>query len=178
MLYGDISRADMIVSSCAYGKCKHHALRRLFSPFAELMERVKIKLRVQDFDYFEYGEEYEPTYLYLKSKYLNEDRVEYADQLEFDEKLESLSLFDLSGHGPKPSVFHQVLANARWQVRDQQLIRSQLAPDLDDDCGDNFTYRDLIECGETWQKIKPNNNPVRSESYTAPYELAKNILTL
>jgi DNA phosphorothioation-associated putative methyltransferase len=176
MLYGDISRADMIKVHVHSGKLSIMRYDDFSARLPRLMERVKIKLRVQDFDYFEYGEEYEPTYLYFKSKYLNEDHVEYADQLEFDEKLDSLSLFDLSGYGPKPSVFHQVLANARWQISDHQLIRSQLAPDLDDECGDNFIYRDLIECGETWQRIKVSNNPVQADSYTALYELAKNIL--
>jgi hypothetical protein len=142
----------------------------------KLMERVKIKLRVQDFDYFEYGEEYEPTYLYFKSKYLNEEHPDYAEQLAFDEQLESLSLFDFSGYGPKPSIFHQVLASARWQVKDNQLMRSQSIPSLDEACGLSFTYRDLVECGETWQKIKIDNSPLQADSYTALYELAKHVL--
>jgi DNA phosphorothioation-associated putative methyltransferase len=176
MLYGDISRADMIKIHVHSGKLSILRYDDFSARLPKLMERVKIKLRVQDFDYFEYGEEYEPTYLYFKSKYLNEEHPDYAEQLAFDEQLESLSLFDFSGYGPKPSVFHQVLANSRWQVNNNQLVRSQKIPNLDDHCGSNFTYRDLIECGETWQKIKINNNPIQADSYTALYELAKNIL--
>ncbi len=176
MLYGDISRADMIKVHVHSGKLSILRYDDFAARLPKLMERVKIKLRVQDFDYFEYGEEYEPTYLYFKSKYLNEEHPDYAEQLAFDEQLESLSLFDLSGYGPKPSVFHHVLANSRWQVNNNQLVRSQKIPNLDDHCGSNFTYRDLIECGETWQKIKINNNPIQADSYTALYELAKNIL--
>jgi DNA phosphorothioation-associated putative methyltransferase len=176
MLYGDISRADMIKVHVHSGKLSILRYDDFAARLPKLMERVKIKLRVQDFDYFEYGEEYEPTYLYFKSKYLNEEHPDYAEQLAFDEQLESLSLFDFSGYGPKPSVFHQVLANSRWQVNNNQLVRSQKIPNLDDHCGSNFTYRDLIECGETWQKIKINNNPIQADSYTALYELAKNIL--
>ncbi|HQV23956.1 MAG TPA: DNA phosphorothioation-associated putative methyltransferase, partial [Agitococcus sp.] len=176
MLYGDISRADMIKVHVHSGKLSILRYDDFAARLPKLMERVKIKLRVQDFDYFEYGEEYEPTYLYFKSKYLNEEHPDYAEQLAFDEQLESLSLFDFSGYGPKPSVFHQVLANSRWQVLNNQLVRSQKNPNLDNHCGSNFTYRDLIECGETWQKIKINNNPIQADSYTALYELAKNIL--
>jgi DNA phosphorothioation-associated putative methyltransferase len=176
MLYGDISRADMIKVHVHSGKLSILRYDDFAARLPKLMERVKIKLRVQDFDYFEYGEEYEPTYLYFKSKYLNEEHPDYAEQLAFDEQLESLSLFDFSGYGPKPSVFHQVLASARWQVKDNQLMRSQSIPSLDEACGLSFTYRDLVECGETWQKIKIDNSPLQADSYTALYELAKHVL--
>ena len=176
MLYGDISSADMVKIHVHTGKLSLMRYADFSSRLPKLMERVKIKLRVQDFDYFEYGDEYEPTYLYLKSKYLNEDHPEYAEQLAFDEQLESLSLFDFNGYGPKPSIFHEVLNKARWQILDNQLIRSVLIPDIDSPCADNFSYRDLIECGETWEKIKIDNAPLQADSYTALYELAKNIL--
>jgi len=35
---------------------------------------------------------YEPTYLYLKSRYINEDHPNYAEQLNFDEQLSALNL--------------------------------------------------------------------------------------
>lgn len=176
ILYGDISNADIIKVHVHTGKLSLMRYDDFSARLPKLIERVKIKLRVQDFDYFEYGDEYEPTYLYLKSKYLNEDYENYAEQLAFDERLESLSLFDFSGYGPKPSVFHKVLSGARWHFSQNQLIRSQNTPDLNDCCGNNFTYRDLIECGETWQTLKVDNTPVQADSYTALYELAKNVL--
>jgi len=42
-------------------------------PLPRLLERVKVNLRQQSFDLYEYGEDYEPTYLYLKSRYINEE---------------------------------------------------------------------------------------------------------
>lgn len=40
-------------------------------------------------------------------------------------------------------------------------------PDLDDPCGRRWRYRDLIEVGETWHRLKPDNVPTRPETYAA-----------
>ncbi len=32
-------------------------------------------------------------------------------------------------------------------------------PNLDEQCGKYFTYRDFIECGETWLKTGVDNVP-------------------
>jgi len=39
----------------------------------ELQQRIKIKLREQQIDFFYYGEEFEPQPLYLKSRYIPSD---------------------------------------------------------------------------------------------------------
>ena len=49
-------------------------------------------------------------------------------------------------------------------------------PMLDDSCGHHFTYRDLIECGETQANYKMPNLPEQPESYKALIDLACNIL--
>jgi hypothetical protein len=72
-----------------------------------MVERVKIKLREQDVDYFAYGEgtDYAPPYLYRKSRYINEEFPRYSEQVAFEEALDVLGLFDLSGYGPDPDAF-------------------------------------------------------------------------
>ncbi|MBU0587166.1 MAG: hypothetical protein KJ852_01235 [Gammaproteobacteria bacterium] len=40
----------------------------------------------------------------------------------------------------------------------------------------NFTYRQLIECGETQSKTKITNLPIQVESYNAIYDLASKLL--
>jgi hypothetical protein len=67
-----------------------------------MLERVKIKLREQDVEFYAYGDDYPPPYLYWKSRFLNEEDPSYPDQLAFDEALDGLGLFDLSGFGPTP----------------------------------------------------------------------------
>ncbi|MBC7489074.1 MAG: DNA phosphorothioation-associated putative methyltransferase [Glaciimonas sp.] len=177
MLYGDIASADMIKIHIGSGKLTLLRFDDFYgSPLPLLLERVKIKFRSLDFDFFSYGEEYESTYLYLKSRYLNEESFGYAEQIEFDEKLEELNLFSFEGYGPRPQQFRDMLATARWQLDGMYLTRSKNIPDIDTKCGRFLSYRMLIECGETWENIKIDNSPRQADSFTALYDLATNIL--
>ena len=177
MLYGDIEQTDLIkihsqsgkLSLMQYDDFQNHPLPRL-------IERVKINLRKQTFDLYQYGEEYEPTYLYLKSRYINEEFTHYAEQLGFDEQLQAFNFFDLSGFGPRPDKFRETLANARWEINGFDLVRSQSIPALDNHCGCYLTYRQLIECGETQHQTGLANCPKQPDSYTALYDLARHIL--
>ena len=177
LLYGDLEQTDVIKIHSQSGKL---SLMRYddfeHQPLPRLLERVKINLRAQTFDLYQYGETYQPTYLYLKSRIINEEFPNYAEQLLFDEQLLALNLFDLTGYGLKPDEFHQTLNQARWQIDGFRLIRSQTLPELDNPCGRYLTYRQLIECGETQQTTGIANHPKQPDSYTALYDLAVNIL--
>ncbi|WKJ92195.1 DNA phosphorothioation-associated putative methyltransferase [Methylomonas montana] len=177
ILYGDIEQTDLIKIHIQSGKL---SLMRYDDfenqPIPRLLERVKINLREQTFDLYEYGDAFVPTNLYLKSRFINEEFPHFANQLNFDEQLQALNLFDLSGYGPQPEEFRQTLALARWEIDDFELIRSRSIPDLDVPCGQYFTYRQLIECGETQARIGLPNLPKEPDSYNALYELATKIL--
>ncbi len=146
------------------------------SPLPRMTRRVKINLRTQNVDVFEYGEEYASPFLYLKSRFLNEESDRYAEQLSFDESLQALGLFDLSGYGPRPEEFQRRLHDARWRIDGFTLERFHLVPDLDTLCGRTFTYRQLIECGETQNRLKLPNIPKEPSSFTALSDLATNVL--
>jgi DNA phosphorothioation-associated putative methyltransferase len=177
VLYGDIEQTDLIKIHSQSGKL---SLMRYDdfdnTPLPRLIERVKINLREQLFDLYQYGDEYESTYLYLKSRYINEDHPNYAEQLNFDEQLSALNLFDFNNHGPKPQAFRDALSNARWEVKGFNLSRSQTLPDLDSPCGQHLSYRQIIECGETQAKTGLANCPKQPDSYTALYDLASHVL--
>jgi len=49
-------------------------------------------------------------------------------------------------------------------------------PNLDDMCGQNIKFRQLIECGETQSECKLANLPKVPESYQALHDLAVNII--
>ncbi len=177
VLYGDIEQTDLIKVHSQSGKLSLMRYDDFANqPLPRLLERVKINLREQTFDLYQYGETFQPTYLYLKSRYINEEFPNYAQQLQFDEQLQALLLFDFSGYGLKPDEFQQTLKNARWQIEDFRLVRSQTIPELDESCGHYLTYRQLIECGETQQSSGLANLPKQPDSYTALYELSTQIL--
>ena len=177
VLYGDVEQADLLKIHSQSGKL---SLMRYDDfdnqPLPRLLERVKINLREQTFDLYQYGEDYEPSYLYLKSRFINEEFPNYAEQAYFDEQLQALGLFNFSGYGPKPNDFQETLANARWAIDGFQMVRSQTIPDIDSPCGRYLSYRQLLECGETQHATGLANFPKQPDSYTALYELATHIL--
>jgi len=176
-LYGDITSADLVKIHIRSGKL---TLMRfddfLGKPIPRMIHRVKILFRRQEFHLFEYGEEFESPNLYLKSRFMNEETEGYSDQIVFDNQLENLHIFDLSGYGPNPTDFEHKLQLARWEIDGMRLIRSQSIPKLDDPCGKHFTYRNFIECGETQARTGLLNLPKMPDTYTALYELASKIL--
>jgi len=122
-LYGDVETADLVKIHIHSGK----VTLLLYTGFAdkplpELQTRIKIKLRTQEIDFFEYAGEYEPQPLFLKSRYVPADFVNYTKQVKFDEKLQKTGLFDFSGYGPKHSLFYETLSAHRYAVRGFQLI--------------------------------------------------------
>ncbi|MCF6257078.1 MAG: DNA phosphorothioation-associated putative methyltransferase [Gammaproteobacteria bacterium] len=177
VLYGDYRNADLVkihvtsgkVSLMRYDDFEGKALPRM-------VERTKIKLREQDIDYFAYGEEFEPPFLYQKSRYINEEFSNYPEQVVFEETLESLGIFDLSGYGPAPAEFQDMLTKHRWAVEGFKLVRSSMIPDPGSRCGQYLDFRQLIACGETRAKIGFANLPKQPESYNALFDLATNVL--
>ena len=177
VIYGDLENADLVKIHLGSGKVSLMSFDDFAgSPLPRMTRRVKINLRTQNVDVFEYGEEYAPPFLYLKSRFLNEESDRYAEQLSFDESLQALGLFDLSGYGPRPEEFQRRLHDAHWRIDGFTLERFHLVPDLDTLCGRTFTYRQLIECGETQNRLKLPNIPEEPSSFTALHDLATNVL--
>jgi DNA phosphorothioation-associated putative methyltransferase len=177
VMFGDVSTYDLVkihvrsgkVSLMKYDDFENSALPRL-------IQRVKVKLRDLDVDIFDYGESHAPTLLYYKSRFINEEHPRYSEQVQFEEALDQLGLFDLSGYGPPEVTFRQRLESARWEISGFNLVRSTRIPNVDEKCGQFRTYRDLIECGETHAKTGLPNLPTQADSYTALYELCVNLL--
>jgi DNA phosphorothioation-associated putative methyltransferase len=176
-LYGDVQSADLLKIHMTSGKLtlmKFDDFEGKALP--RMIQRVKVSLRSQDVDVFDYGEEFTPPYLFMKSRYINEEFPHYAEQLAFDEKLDGLKFFDFSEYGPSPSEFEGQLEKHRWATEGFELRRSGKIPNLDALCGRYLTYRHLIECGETQRRTRIANLPTEPESYTALYELASKVL--
>ena len=50
------------------------------------------------------------------------------------------------------------------------------ARSLDAKCGKNFQFRDFVECGETFQALRPDNVPKSAKTYDALERLAGEVL--
>ncbi|WP_295400704.1 DNA phosphorothioation-associated putative methyltransferase [uncultured Thiocystis sp.] len=177
VLYGDARHADLVKIHIGSGKV---SLMRYDDfagqPLPRLIERVKIKLRDLDIEYFAYGEEYAPPYLFRKSRYLNEEFPNYPEQVAFEQTLDALGLCDPTGHGPPPAAFLETLARRRWILAGFDLARPRTLAELDAPCGRFLTFRQLIACGETQASTGLPNLPQQPESYDALLELAERVL--
>ena len=177
VLYGDYRNADLVKVHVQSGKVTLMRFEGFEdSALPRMIERVKIKLREQDIDYFEYGHEYEPPFLYNKSRYINEEFPNYPDQVAFEEALNNLGVFDFEGYGPHPNTFLEKIRTNRLEVVGYELQKSKTIPSLDELCGQFLTFRQLIECGETQAKTQLPNLPKQVDSYNALHDIAKHIL--
>lgn len=175
VLYGDLNGVDVVKIHLRSSKLSLMRFDDFHGkPLPLMTERIKIRLRDLDIDFFRYDESQPP--LYYKGRYLNEEAPRYAEQLAFDESLEALQLFDPATHGPSLAEIEAALALSRMMIQGFSLVPAQNIPDLDAPCGANFRYRDLIECGESWQRTRVDNSPRRAESYNALHALAVNLL--
>ncbi|WP_105133623.1 DNA phosphorothioation-associated putative methyltransferase [Burkholderia sp. BE12] len=177
LLYGDVTSADLLKIHIRSGKLTMMKFDDFYgSPLPRMTQRVKINLRKQELTIFDYGELYPPPYLYRKSRFLNEELPSYSEQVLFEENLEELGIFDLSGYGPDVATFDAKLNEMRLAVDGYKLIRSRSIPPLDQKCGRYLTFRDLIECGETQAAHDIGNMPLEPESFNALFDLAHHVI--
>jgi DNA phosphorothioation-associated putative methyltransferase len=147
------------------------------SPLPILRRRIKVNLRRLDYDIFEYGSpRYPKTVLLNKSRFMHEEQYGYGEQLAFDDALASTGIVGDAEFSPETESLNQRLVSRRLAVSGMRLVRSEHIPRLDDACGENFTFRSFVECGETQARLGLSNLPINPASYNALYDLATQIL--
>jgi DNA phosphorothioation-associated putative methyltransferase len=174
-IYGDVHSADLVKIHVNSGKLTLLEYDDFQAPLSYLRRRVKVHLRTQQIEVFEYNDRHEPTALLNKSEFLNEEYPEYSKLVAFDKKLARLRVL-FSEYGPRRSELENLLTTERLQLAEYDLIPLTTVPDLDAPCGKNFSYRDLLFCGETALSSGLSNTPEKSESYNALHALAQNVL--
>jgi len=142
-----------------------------------LVKRVKVNIRKLEYDVFDYqAPNYPPSPLLQKSQYMHEDMDGYAEQVSFDEQIDALDLLEKHSSHPTKEQLEATLEEMRLEISGLRLIRSTKIPQLDQGCGVNFNYSDLIFCGETQARIGIPNLPLNPATYNALYDLCVNIL--
>jgi DNA phosphorothioation-associated putative methyltransferase len=103
-LYGDIEKVDLVKIHARSSKVTLLAYDDFDKPLPLLEERIKIRLKDQDVDYYHYGRGYEPQPLYQKSDFLTQNDQNFEKQQAID-KLQQLTGLDFSGYGPSYNEF-------------------------------------------------------------------------
>lgn len=113
--------------------------------------------------------------LLFKADYLSEETTGYASQLEFDNLFSRVTPRTHRLHLPFADV-QSALAASHWEVSHGRMVRPTTYPSLDEPCGANLTFRDLIECGSTRERLGLQNLPRNPASYWALEDLALAVL--
>jgi DNA phosphorothioation-associated putative methyltransferase len=146
-------------------------------PIPLLTKRIKVNIRKLDYDVFDYQvPQYPPSPLLFKSRYLHEDMPGYAEQAAFDESLEATQVLEKLELHPTREQIEGALEEMRFEIIEGKLVRSTKIPHLDQLCGMNFSFRQLIECGETQVRLGLQNRPSNPATYNALHDLSENIL--
>jgi DNA phosphorothioation-associated putative methyltransferase len=123
-LYGDIEAVDLIKIHMTSGKVslmKYNDFEG--KPIPEMIQRVKINLREQEIDLFNYSGPYTPHPLYFKSRFIPKIFENYDAQLAFDRKLAELRCIDFSGFGPPCEELYAMLSRLGLAIHGFDLIR-------------------------------------------------------
>ena len=123
-LTGEIDESDIIkihitsakLTLTSYDDFEHKAIPLM-------IERIKVDMRNQHVDFFEYGEQYKPHPLYFKSRYLNRRGNSYKQQKVFDGKLAELE--ELKGYGdfgPSAEELARILKSKRLKIEGLDLV--------------------------------------------------------
>ncbi len=177
VLYGEIDQMDLVKIHIHTGKI---SLMRFDDfenePLPRMLERVKLNLRKGTLKFFDYIDEYEPPYLYWKSQYINEEFPNYELQEKFDCQLSAIVPIIAESYGPTPKELQIALRKSHLAIEGFRVVKEPVVPDLDENCGLYFTYRNFVECGETQKSTGILNVPTQAESYSALFELAQRVL--
>lgn len=177
VIYGDLSTVDLVKVHSSSGKLTLMQFEEFArTPLPLMNRRVKVNVRRADYDVFEYGQAYPKPPLYRKSRFTHEEMPGYEEQAAFDESLEVSGVLGDSEYGPSAVELAEALDRRRLEVAGMRLRRSTTVPDVDASCGIRFTYRELIECGETQARLGLANFPRNPETFNALHDLAVKLL--
>lgn len=123
-IYGEFEQVDLIkihigsnkVSLMEYDDFEGRAIPML-------VERTKIRLGVADYEVYSYGDEFPPSPLYFKGRFLPEGFPRRDDQLSFDAKLREALGFDIIEHGPSAAELDELLEQRSVEVHGFRLRR-------------------------------------------------------
>lgn len=177
LVYGELSDVDLIKVHCSSGKLTLMQFDDFAGvPLPLMTKRIKVNVRRADYNVFEYGKQFPKPPLYRKSRYMHEEMAHYQEQEAFDRALEESGVLGTLGYGPDLAQLESDLASRRLEINGFGLRRSTTVPALDAACGAHFSYRNLIECGETQARLSVANTPLNPESYNALHDLAAKLL--
>jgi DNA phosphorothioation-associated putative methyltransferase len=102
----------------------------------------------------------------------------YNRRIDTFDLIRSIARSGQSWNGIELGAFFRSLPSDQIDMRtiEWQILDHAVLPALDDNCGRFLTFRNLIECGETQERLGLANLPMQPESYGALRRLALDLL--
>ena len=122
-IYGDIGSSDIVKIHIQSSKLTILYFEQYKkTPLPRLRERIKINLREQSIDFFEYHDGKPAQLLYFKSRYMAKNQLGYRRQKAFDDKLASLKLVKSSQFGPSSEELFAYLGGSRLAIQGFDIV--------------------------------------------------------
>lgn len=118
-LYGDLESVNLIKIHIHSGKVSFMVYDEFeSSPLPLLIERIKVNLRKQDVDFFDYVPPFTPPALYWKSKFIDDSFEDFKKQRSFDKKLVELGIMEFTkDYGPTREELMISIENMGFDLR-------------------------------------------------------------
>ena len=118
-LFGELEEIDLIKIHIRSGKVSFMGYEGFDSrPLPVLTQRIKVKLRDQDVDYFDYVGPFTPPMLYWKSRVMDASFPDYKKQATFEKKLSDLGIVESDmNFGPSEKELHAALKHQGFEIR-------------------------------------------------------------
>jgi DNA phosphorothioation-associated putative methyltransferase len=124
-LVGEIEEIDLIKIHITSGKVSFMVYEEFdTSPLPRLVERIKVRMRDQDVDFFDYVEPYRPPLLYWKSRLIDDTFDDYKKQISFDKKLSETGIMEGDReYGSMRSELDKQLREIGLEIRGYRLYK-------------------------------------------------------
>ena len=122
-LYGHVGDADVVKVHLQSSKLTLlHYDRYEESPLPRLRERIKINLRNQVIEFFDYGDDVSRQLLFMKSRYMAPDQPGYGKQKKFDAQLKAVQGLKFTRFGPSLAELVQCLQTSRLTIKGFKIV--------------------------------------------------------
>jgi len=124
-LVGELEAIDLIKIHITSGKVSFMVYEEFdTSPLPRLVERIKVRMRDQDVDFFDYVEPYKPPLLYWKSRLIDDTFEDFKKQSSFDKKLSGTGIIQEDREfGPMRSELDLHLRELGLEIRGYRLYK-------------------------------------------------------
>jgi DNA phosphorothioation-associated putative methyltransferase len=124
-LFGDLEEIDLIKIHISSGKVSFMVYDEFeTSPLPQLVERIKVRMRDQEVDFFDYVAPFKPPLLYWKTKYINDSFEYFKKQQAFDKKLATTGIMSQDREfGPIRQELDQQLRELGLQIKGYRFYR-------------------------------------------------------